>query len=159
MSQDDYIRTALRVPPDLHKALHEAADAAGHSFNAEIIGRLQGSFDPSRSADGAAAKELADSRAQTIIAMAFLQGSLCETVTAMFSALSAGNQRDRNFKEAAHLASSLSVAAKPGDYLLSSPEMTLNKPALARFLKDVLDDAASHEKKEARAGRSGSAKR
>ncbi|WCM88813.1 Arc family DNA-binding protein [Acidovorax sp. NCPPB 3576] len=41
MAQDDYIRTALRVPPDLHKEIHEAADKAGRSFNAEIIERLQ----------------------------------------------------------------------------------------------------------------------
>lgn len=42
--QDDYIRTALRLPPDLHKALHESADTTGKSFNAEIVGRLQFSF-------------------------------------------------------------------------------------------------------------------
>lgn len=42
--QDDYIRTALRLPPDMHKALHESADASGKSFNAEIIARLQASF-------------------------------------------------------------------------------------------------------------------
>lgn len=49
MAQDDYIRTALRVPPDLHKEIHKAADKAGRSFNAEIIGRLIDSFesDPS----------------------------------------------------------------------------------------------------------------
>src|SRR3990167_9016199 len=44
MSQDEFIRTALRVPPDLHKALHEASDNAARSFNAEIIDRLQKSF-------------------------------------------------------------------------------------------------------------------
>ena len=43
-TQDDFIRTALRVPPDLHKAIHEAAAADNRTFNAEIIGRLQGSF-------------------------------------------------------------------------------------------------------------------
>ena len=42
--QDDYIRTALRLPPDLHAAIHEAAAATGKSFNAEIIARLQSSF-------------------------------------------------------------------------------------------------------------------
>ncbi|GAB2731665.1 Arc family DNA-binding protein [Comamonas sediminis] len=44
MAQDDYIRTALRVPPDLHKEIHEAADRAGRSFNAELIERLSRSF-------------------------------------------------------------------------------------------------------------------
>lgn len=43
--QDDFIRTALRVPPDLHKQLHEAASAAGRTFNAEIVARLTQSFE------------------------------------------------------------------------------------------------------------------
>ncbi|SFU99329.1 Arc-like DNA binding domain-containing protein [Paenacidovorax caeni] len=45
MAQDDYIRTALRVPPDLHKDIHEAADKAGRSFNAELIERLSSTFE------------------------------------------------------------------------------------------------------------------
>lgn len=45
-TQDDYIRTALRVPPDLHAQLHEAAKVNNRTFNAEIVARLQASFDP-----------------------------------------------------------------------------------------------------------------
>lgn len=48
MAQDDYIRTALRVPPELHQALHEAADRTSKSFNAEINERLQRTFDDER---------------------------------------------------------------------------------------------------------------
>lgn len=44
MSQQDHIKTALRVPPDLHACLHEAAKLAGRSYNAEIVHRLQQSF-------------------------------------------------------------------------------------------------------------------
>lgn len=44
-NQDDYIRTALRVPPDLHKRIHEEAAQANRTFNAEIVARLQASFD------------------------------------------------------------------------------------------------------------------
>jgi len=147
--------------PDEHfrDRIAEAAKANNRSMNAEIVARLQASFDPASSTEGAAAQELASSRAQTILAMAFLQGSLCETVQAMFSALSPSHQRDRTFKEAAHLAASLLVAAKPGDYLLTGPEMALSKPALARFLKDLTSDAAANERKEARAGRAGGSKR
>ncbi len=43
-TQDDYIRTALRVPPDLHKRIHAAAAESGRTFNAEINVRLEGSF-------------------------------------------------------------------------------------------------------------------
>lgn len=42
--QDEFIKTALRVPPDLHKQLHEAAAANNRTFNAEIVSRLQNSF-------------------------------------------------------------------------------------------------------------------
>lgn len=42
--QDDFIRTALRVPPDLHKSLHASATENNRTFNAEIVARLQQSF-------------------------------------------------------------------------------------------------------------------
>lgn len=43
-TQDDYIRTALRVPPDLHARIHEAAKANTRTFNAEIVARLESTF-------------------------------------------------------------------------------------------------------------------
>lgn len=43
--QDEYIKTALRLPPDLHERVHQAADKAGRSFNSELIARLAGSFE------------------------------------------------------------------------------------------------------------------
>lgn len=42
--QTDFVRTALRVPPDLHKALHEATNTTERTFNAEIIHRLKATF-------------------------------------------------------------------------------------------------------------------
>jgi hypothetical protein len=44
-TQDQYIRTALRVPADLHEAIHESAAARNRTFNAELIARLQASFE------------------------------------------------------------------------------------------------------------------
>jgi len=38
--QDDYIKTALRLPPDLHAEIKSAAEYHGRSMNAEIIARL-----------------------------------------------------------------------------------------------------------------------
>lgn len=53
--QDDFIRTALRVPPDLHAKIHSAASAAGRTFNAEIIHclrlALDGKISPRRPVD------------------------------------------------------------------------------------------------------------
>jgi len=43
-SQDDFIRTALRVPPALHAKIHEAAKAAGRTFNAEIVYQLERAY-------------------------------------------------------------------------------------------------------------------
>lgn len=57
-TQDDYIRTALRVPPDLHAQIHEAAKQNNRTFNAEIVSRLQGSFEP-RPVDFAKQKTIA----------------------------------------------------------------------------------------------------
>lgn len=43
--QDDFQKTALRLPKDLHARVHEAAAEGGRSYNAEIVARLQGSFE------------------------------------------------------------------------------------------------------------------
>lgn len=45
MSQQDHIKTALRVPPELHADLHEAARLSGRSYNAEILHRLSQTFE------------------------------------------------------------------------------------------------------------------
>jgi len=43
-TQADFVKTALRMPPDLHRQVHEAADVADRTFNAEILHRLRESF-------------------------------------------------------------------------------------------------------------------
>lgn len=43
-TQDNYIRTALRVPPELHAKIHESAKDNNRTFNAEIVARLEQSF-------------------------------------------------------------------------------------------------------------------
>lgn len=45
INQDDFQKTALRLPKELHAQLHAAAQESGRSYNAEIIARLQSSFD------------------------------------------------------------------------------------------------------------------
>lgn len=64
-TQDDYIRTALRVPADLHSKIHEAAKANTRTFNAEIVARLQASF-LARHADEATADPISGSEAATL---------------------------------------------------------------------------------------------
>ena len=42
-TQTAYIKTALRLPPELHAEIHAAAEHLGHSMNAEILNRLRAS--------------------------------------------------------------------------------------------------------------------
>ena len=44
LNQTEYVKTALRLPPEVHAKIHEAAEASGRSYNAEIVARLQESF-------------------------------------------------------------------------------------------------------------------
>lgn len=43
--QDDYIKTALRIPRNLHARLMAESESKGSSLNAEFIARLEASFD------------------------------------------------------------------------------------------------------------------
>ncbi|WP_428418219.1 Arc family DNA-binding protein [Methylibium sp.] len=43
--QDDFHKTGLRLPKDLHSDLHAAAAMSGRSYNSEIVARLQQSFE------------------------------------------------------------------------------------------------------------------
>lgn len=40
-TQDDYIKTSLRIPRELHSKLLGAAEYHGRTLNAEILDRLQ----------------------------------------------------------------------------------------------------------------------
>lgn len=44
-------KTALRLPRDLHEAIHKAAKESGRTMNAEIVYRLQQSFDKTKPSD------------------------------------------------------------------------------------------------------------
>lgn len=41
LDQSDYIKSSLKLPPDLHAEVVESAVIHGRSMNAEIIARLQ----------------------------------------------------------------------------------------------------------------------
>lgn len=49
--QSDYLKTALRLPRDLHAHIQEAAEEAGRSQNAEIVARLASSFEQNPNAE------------------------------------------------------------------------------------------------------------
>jgi len=70
-NQDDFIRTALRVPPDLHKQIHDAARASNRTFNAEIVARLQASFSDQSSPPKYQASEISIKINQKLLAEMF----------------------------------------------------------------------------------------
>jgi hypothetical protein len=45
IDQKNFVKTALRLPPELHAAVHEAAQKNGRSYNAELVERVQRSFE------------------------------------------------------------------------------------------------------------------
>lgn len=45
LNQDDYLKTALRLPRDLHAKIQQIANDSGRSMNAEIVERLTRSFE------------------------------------------------------------------------------------------------------------------
>lgn len=42
--QDDFFRTQIRIPAEIHRALKDATEDSGRSMNAEIVARLEQSF-------------------------------------------------------------------------------------------------------------------
>lgn len=55
-TQKDFVKTALRLPPDLHAALHESAAESERTFNAEILYRLRSTFKAKRTQQPATPK-------------------------------------------------------------------------------------------------------
>ncbi len=81
----------MRVPPDLHKAIHEAARKGERTFNAEIISRLAQSFEGDSTDAGVrlALKTLAD----TIQAL----GEEAETMAQVIEAMAAITERAASY--------------------------------------------------------------
>lgn len=59
-TQDDYQRITVRIPPELHAQLTDAARDTSKSVNAEIVGRLEASFQPMAIARREETEELID---------------------------------------------------------------------------------------------------
>jgi len=57
MEEDRYIRITLRMPKDTHGLLAQAAEGKSHSMNAEIVARLEASFNSDAPGAGALADD------------------------------------------------------------------------------------------------------
>lgn len=133
-------RFILRLPEGMRDRIAEEAKAHSRSMNAEFVARLQASFDPAPSVDGAAAQELADSRAQTIAAMTHLQKTLCASVLQLFVTLPAKAQADRGFREVVGMAEAL-LGTEAGDFLRGRADMLEANPGLAQLMQATLVEA------------------
>lgn len=40
-TQADWVKTALRLPPDLHRDVHEEAERQDRTFNAQVVATLR----------------------------------------------------------------------------------------------------------------------
>lgn len=53
--QATYIKTAIRMPPDLHKVVHESAKAQDRTFNGQLLAMLKEAAQQPKQPQGAAA--------------------------------------------------------------------------------------------------------
>ena len=53
--QDDYVKTAIRMPPDLHKAVHNLAKEQDRTFNGQLLAMLKEATNQHNQPQGAAA--------------------------------------------------------------------------------------------------------
>jgi len=101
-TQDEYIKTALRLPRDLHKQVQDEAEARGRSMNAEIVARLQDTFDDGAAAHSALAVLALSGRLESDIAEARMESherlealaACAEPLTEVFRILKETGRKD-----------------------------------------------------------------
>jgi len=112
--QDDYMKTALRLPRDLHAKIQEAATTSGKSLNSELIARLDESFDPKP--DQTLLRHLAETRMK--LAQRDLELTLVASTSGMLADMAAylGDQliQKGGLDLAANMVESLQRAIKRG---------------------------------------------
>ncbi len=111
--EDRYTRITLRIPKELHRSLSDAADLTSKSLNAEIIGRLQWSFeDAGASAQKAAALE------STLAGSRFAAEFVLKEAVQQLSLMARSNETARAVSK--DLVTGLSSALDIGEELLKS---------------------------------------
>lgn len=132
MNDDDrYTRITLRIPRELHKSLSDAAERTSKSLNAEIVGRLQGSFDPAVGSSGKIA-ELENAIAVT----RFASDYLIEQSAQQISMLARSNEAARSVSE--ELLRGLGEVTQIARDLLDGELLDRGKAALELNLADAL---------------------
>ena len=53
--QDDYVKTGIRMPPDLHKVIHEMAKEQDRTYNGQMLAMLKEAANQHNQPQGATA--------------------------------------------------------------------------------------------------------
>lgn len=126
--QDDFQKTALRLPKDLHARLHESAAAVGRSYNAEIVARLAQSFEPS--GDVTHLQEVAESRKEVAKRLGQLNYALALALEELANyvpedMLTPGGAAEKSVRMARALARSEQVTIYKNTIMASMPDSDL----------------------------------
>lgn len=140
--QDDFQKTALRLPRDLHSRIHEAAVVSGRSYNAEIVARLQQTFAEDAHLTGLAevpASSLAAAQASASIPRKPAAVGSLAYFAELFSTDELRKQRDEEVRKiigatssdtSKKLAEELSRALRPLSDYLDAVQAARNQPPL-----------------------------
>ena len=80
----DIVPLGLRMPPEIKEQIEAAAKANGRSMNAEIVARLQASFEPSANATAVTLEEIIGAFARMIqLAVRVKPGTAADSKTAV----------------------------------------------------------------------------
>lgn len=159
MSQDDYVRTALRLPRQLHARLHEEADAKGRSFNAEIIDGLQRAMSVTPLKDKTidyvehieqtnALRDLVGAKDLQLQNQSMFFNLLCAVVPSLYESLPADRKRDPALKAVVSIANQVNHGeGNPAQALAGFLSGRAAPPMVAVHVRQALDllKLASHE--------------
>ncbi|CAM3404130.1 Arc family DNA-binding protein [Paracidovorax anthurii] len=95
IDQKNFVKTALRLPPELHAAVHESAQKNGRSYNAELVERIQSSFETAEQAS-AEALMLEMRRTQLLLRRSQVQAD----ASRVFFSASDDAKKERAYREA-----------------------------------------------------------
>ena len=80
----DIVPLGLRMPPEIKEQIEAAAKANGRSMNAEIVARLQASFEPSANATAVTLEEIIGAFARMMqLAVRVKPGTAADSKTAV----------------------------------------------------------------------------
>lgn len=133
--QDDYVKTALRLPPALHALLTESATERGRSLNAEMVARLDTSFTSVPHVEASAILGKLEALAETFAKETAGRERERQIIEKRpYIVLDALNRAVQGFREAIDAAASQDTSSKTIDHLRK--ELDIAETSIAFFKKN-----------------------